>query len=189
MNNGLLRGFITLVVGILLLVMSDAAMELLIRLAGIAFLLPALVSLVSIYVTRKEAKTLPSVAISIIDVGSIAFGLWLLIYPLTFQDVFVKFMAILLFVVAIHQLYVILSARLQVKSRWQILVAPILLAVVAVCMFIWTGLAVSTFAMIVGVCAVVMALSDIIVALVLRKVMKDELKASEGGNGDIVKAE
>ena len=41
MNNGLVRGLITLVKGILLIVMSGSAMELLIRLAGIAFFLLA----------------------------------------------------------------------------------------------------------------------------------------------------
>ena len=173
MNNGLVRGLITLVIGILLIVMSGSAMELLIRLAGIAFFLPALVSLVTLYVSRKEAQRLPSIAIAVIDVGSMAFGLWLIVYPLTFQNMFVKLMAALLFVVALHQLYVAL--RLLKKRGWKMLVVPLIIAVAAAFLFFRTWEAVSVIAVAMGICAVVLALSDIVVAIISRKVSKNEV--------------
>lgn len=185
MNNGLVRGLITLVIGILLIVMSGSAMELLIRLAGIAFFLPALVSLVSLYVSRKEAQKLPSIAIAVIDVGSMAFGLWLIVYPLTFQNVFVKLMAVLLFVVALHQLYVAL--RLVKKGGWKMLVVPLVIAAVAAFMFFRTWEAVSAIAVAIGICAVVLALSDIVVAVMSRKASKNEVVPV--GDVEIVKDE
>lgn len=185
MNNGLVRGLITLVIGILLIVMSGSAMELLIRLAGIAFFLPALVSLVSLYVSRKEAQKLPSIAIAVIDVGSMAFGLWLIVYPLTFQNVFVKLMAVLLFVVALHQLYVAL--RLVKKGGWKMLVVPLVIAAVSAFLFFRTWEAVSAIAVVIGICAVVLALSDIVVAVMSRKASKNEVVPV--GDVEIVKDE
>ena len=185
MNNGLVRGLITLVIGILLIVMSGSAMELLIRLAGIAFFLPALVSLVSLYVSRKEAQKLPSIAIAVIDVGSMAFGLWLIVYPLTFQNVFVKLMAVLLFVVALHQLYVAL--RLVKKGGWKMLVVPLVIAAVSAFLFFRTWEAVSAIAVAMGICAVVLALSDIVVAVMSRKASKNEVVPV--GDVEIVKDE
>ena len=48
MNGGLVRGLMTMAIGVLLIVMGDGAMELLVRLVGVAFFLPALVSFISV---------------------------------------------------------------------------------------------------------------------------------------------
>ena len=175
MNGGLVRGLMTMAIGVLLIVMGDGAMELLVRLVGVAFFLPALVSFISVYSKRKEAGKLPSVAIAVIDVGCMAFGLWLLVNPFSFQSVFVKLLAVILLVVALFQVYEVLSTSFRRSGGWKMLVAPLLIAAIAVYLFFWTSAAISLVAVIIGVVAVVSALSDIVLAIMLRKAINKEM--------------
>lgn len=179
MNGGLVRGLMTMAIGVLLIVMGDGAMELLVRLVGVAFFLPALVSFISVYSKRKEAGKLPSVAIAVIDVGCMAFGLWLLVNPFSFQSVFVKLLAVILLVIAFFQVYEVLSTSLRTSGWWKMLVAPLLIAALAVFLFFWTSEAMSLVAVVVGVVAVVSALSDIVLAVMLRNVTKNALTVVE----------
>ena len=128
MNGGLVRGLMTMAIGVLLIVMGDGAMELLVRLVGVAFFLPALVSFVSVYSRRKEAGKFTSMAIAVIDIGCMAFGLWLLVNPFSFQSVFVKLLAVILLVIALFQVYEVLSTSLRRSGGWKMLVAPLLIA-------------------------------------------------------------
>ena len=175
MNGGLVRGLMTMAIGVLLIVMGDGAMELLVRLVGVAFFLPALVSFISVYSKRKEADKLPSVAIAVIDVGCMAFGLWLLVNPFSFQSVFVKLLAVILLVIALFQVYEVLSTSLRRSGGWKMLIAPLLIAAIAVYLFFWTSAAISLVAVIIGVVSVVSALSDIVLAIMLRKAINKEL--------------
>ena len=175
MNGGLVRGLMTMAIGVLLIVMGDGAMELLVRLVGVAFFLPALVSFISVYSRRKEAGKFTSMAIAVIDIGCMAFGLWLLVNPFSFQSVFVKLLAVILLVIALFQVYEVLSTSLRRSGGRKMLVAPLLIAAIAVYLFFWTSAAISLVAVIIGVVAVVSALSDIVLAIMLRKATNKEL--------------
>ena len=175
MLNAFFRSLSVVIIGVLLIVMGDGAMELLVRLVGVAFFLPALVSFISVYSKRKEAGKLPSVAIAVIDVGCMAFGLWLLVNPFSFQSVFVKLLAVILLVIALFQVYEVLSTSLRRSGGWKMLVAPLLIAAIAVYLFFWTSAAISLVAVIIGVVAVVSALSDIVLAIMLRKAINKEM--------------
>ena len=63
--NGIIRGLAIMLVGLLLMFMSDSAMPLLIRVTGAVFFLPALVSMVNLYITRGETAMLPKILISL----------------------------------------------------------------------------------------------------------------------------
>lgn len=184
MMNGLLRGVVTLVIGVLLVIMSNAAIELLIRIAGIAFLLPAVASLVNLYISRDEMKRFPSVLIAVVDFGSMAFGMWLLISPLSFQTLFVRMMALLLFVVALHQIFVLVSLRRKSGFYWKMCILPLVLLSIAIYLFFQTQAAVSIMAIILGVCAISSALYDIFIAIMLRKVRENEIVVLPEGTDD-----
>ena len=175
MMNGFLRGVVTLVIDVLLVVMSNAAVEFLIRIAGIAFLLPAVASLVNLYISRDEMKGLPSVLIAVVDLGSMAFGMWLLVSPLSFQTLFVRMMALLLFVVALHQIFVLISLRRKSKLYWKMCILPLILLSIAIYLFFQTQAAVSLMAIVLGVCAISSALYDIFIAIMLRKVRGNDI--------------
>lgn len=190
MINSLIRSIATLVVGIMLISMRDSAMELLIRIMGIAFFLPALVSMVNIYISRHETSRIPAILITVVDLGSIAFGIWLMIFPATFQVMFVKLMAILLFLVALHQLFVIISSRRTVKISWAMVIAPLVMAVISllvVAEVIEAGA--SALSLVLGICAVISGLSDIIITLMIKRSAQLGISssASTSGGGAVIK--
>ena len=90
MTNGLVRSIVVMLTGLLLIFCSDSVVGWLIRIVGVAFFLPALVSAINIYITRAQGEMFPKVLITIIDVGSMAFGLWLMVAPASFETLFVK---------------------------------------------------------------------------------------------------
>ena len=73
------------------------------------------------------------------------------------------------------QVYEVLSTSLRRSGGWKMLVAPLLIAAIAVYLFFWTSAAISLVAVIIGVVAVVSALSDIVLAIMLRKATNKEL--------------
>ena len=103
--NSVIRSLSAVLIGVLLIVLKDSAMPFLVRLVGVAFFLPALISVINIYSTRKGAPLFPMVLMSIVDVGSMLFGLWLIIFPITFIELFVGMLAVALFCFSLFQIY------------------------------------------------------------------------------------
>ena len=179
--NGIIRGLAIMLVGLLLMFMSDSAMPLLIRVTGAVFFLPALVSMVNLYITRGETAMLPKILISLINIGCMAFGLWLMILPETFMNLFTTLLAVLLFVFALYQVIVLVAAHRRMQVSWGMIVAPLLLIVASVIMFTVSFDDAATMSIVFGICAVVAGLSDIVISLSVRKKAVNELAGQQKG--------
>ena len=179
--NGIIRGLAIMLVGLLLMFMSDSAMPLLIRVTGAVFFLPALVSMVNLYITRGETAMLPKILISLINIGCMAFGLWLMILPETFMNLFTTLLAVLLFVFALYQVIVLVAAHRRMQVSWGMIVAPLLLIVASVIMFTVSFDDAATVSIVFGMCAVVAGLSDIVISLSVRKKAVNELAGQQKG--------
>ena len=179
--NGIIRGLAIMLVGLLLMFMSDSAMPLLIRVTGAVFFLPALVSMVNLYITRGETAMLPKILISLINIGCMAFGLWLMILPETFMNLFTTLLAVLLFVFALYQVIVLVAAHRRMQVSWGMIVAPLLLIVASIIMFTVSFDDAATVSVVVGICAVVAGLSDIVISLSVRKKAVNELVGQQKG--------
>ena len=179
--NGIIRGLAIMLVGLLLMFMSDSAMPLLIRVTGAVFFLPALVSMVNLYITRGETAMLPKILISLINIGCMAFGLWLMILPETFMNLFTTLLAVLLFVFALYQVIVLVAAHRRMQVSWGMIVAPLLLIVASVIMFTVSFDDAATVSIVFGICAVVAGLSDIVISLSVRKKAVNELVGQQKG--------
>lgn len=179
--NGIIRGLAIMLVGLLLMFMSDSAMPLLIRVTGAVFFLPALVSMVNLYITRGETAMLPKILISLINIGCMAFGLWLMILPETFMNLFTTLLAVLLFVFALYQVIVLVAAHRRMQVSWGMIVAPLLLIVASIIMFTVSFDDAATVSVVFGICAVVAGLSDIVISLSVRKKAVNELVGQQKG--------
>ena len=179
--NGIIRGLAIMLVGLLLMFMSDSAMPLLIRVTGAVFFLPALVSMVNLYITRGETAMLPKILISLINIGCMAFGLWLMILPETIMNLFTTLLAVLLFVFALYQVIVLVAAHRRMQVSWGMIVAPLLLIVASVIMFTVSFDDAATVSIVFGICAVVAGLSDIVISLSVRKKAVNELAGQQKG--------
>ena len=169
MTKNVIRSILVMLLGLVLIFMSEKAMSLLIRVVGVAFFLPALVSIVNLYVSRAESGIISKVLISIIDIGSMAFGVWLMVAPGHFEDVFMKLLAILLIIFAVYQLIMIVSAQRYSVVPFAMYIAPLVLIVFAVILFSVKMSSVSTTSILFGVCALIAGVSDLLILLKLKE--------------------
>ena len=165
MVNSVIRGLVVVLVGVLLVSMNGRALPVLVRLLGVVFFLPAFVSLVNLYMTRKGAPLLPLFMMSVINIGSIVFGACLMLFPVAFLELFVVLLALLLLCFSVFQLFVVLAVCKAEKNRWALLSVPLLLAVVAVLMLFNPFGTISTASVVLGICVVLSGLSDIVITI------------------------
>lgn len=181
MTNNVIRSVAIMLIGLVLIFMSESAMAMLIRIVGAAFFLPALVSIINLYVSRSESGIIPKVLISVIDVGSMAFGVWLMVAPAHFENVFVKLLALILLVFAVYQVIMIISAQRYSMVPMQMYIAPLLLVVAAIVLFSVSISSSSTISIIFGVSAVVSGVSDLLICLKLREGNARRLSSGKSG--------
>lgn len=181
MTKNVIRSVLVMLLGLVLIFMSEGAMALLIRVVGAAFFLPALVSIINIYVSRADSGIISKVLISVIDVGSMAFGVWLMVAPLHFEDVFMKLLAMLLVVFAVYQLIMIVSAQRYSVIPFAMYVAPLVLIVFAVILFSVEISSTSTSSILFGVCALIAGISDLLILLKLKGGSNKLIASSKSG--------
>lgn len=184
MANNVIRSLATMLIGLLMIFVSDSALPIIIRISGAAFFLPALVSIITVYVSRKESSVIPKVLITIIDVGSMAFGVWLIADPVNFVDLFTILLGVILILFALFQVVMIVTAQKHSIVPLSLLAIPLLLVVAGIIIMTDPFDASSTTSVVFGICAAFAGLSDLLISLKIGKGMK--AVESQGG-GAIVK--
>lgn len=184
MANNVIRSLATMLIGLLMIFVSDSALPIIIRISGAAFFLPALVSIITVYVSRKESSVIPKVLITIIDVGSMAFGVWLIADPVNFVDLFTILLGVILILFALFQVVMIVAAQKHSIVPLSLLAIPLLLVVAGIIIMTDPFDASSTTSVVFGICAALAGLSDLLISLKVGKGMK--AVESQGG-GAIVK--
>lgn len=182
MLNSVIRSAAMVLVGLLLLLMDNGAVILLVRLLGVAFFLPALVSVVNVWLSRAEGGLSSKMIVALVGVGSMAFGVVLIARPVLFEGIFVKLLALLLLLVAVYQMVVLLQVRRKISVGKVLFVVPLLLVVAAVVLLAVEFGNPRVMTMAFGVCALVAALWDIVVSLFRwHSLRKERLLAENGG--------
>lgn len=97
------RGLSLLVIGILLIVFAESITTWLVMLCGLAFIVPGAVAVASAF--RQSAESRLVMLYPVIGIGSIAFGIVLLIWPALFVETLMYILAAGLIFVACCQLY------------------------------------------------------------------------------------
>ena len=167
--NSVIRSLSAVLIGVLLIVLKDSAMPFLVRLIGVAFFLPALVSMVNIYSTRKGAPLFPFVLMSIVDAGSMLLGLWLIVFPATFIALFISVLAVALFCFSLFQVYIVLSSYGREGLRWGLLATPVLLAILSVVLLANPFGTMAAVTVMLGICAIVSGVSDILIYVLVNR--------------------
>ena len=169
MINDLLRGVLVTLVGVLLISLSESAMPFLVRLLGVVFFLPASFSLLNLYMARKKYAAFPKYVMSVINIGSVVFGVLLMLFPVSFLEFFVILLALALLGFSLFQLFVVLSLFWSQKTGLGLLVVPLLLTVVSIIVLLNPFDVISTASVIIGVCLVVSGVSDIVISIFSKK--------------------
>ena len=85
MNYSLIRILFALVIGLVLVIWPNAAASYIVITVGVAFLIPGVISLFG-YFGRKRPEGEAAPRFPIEGIGSLLFGLWLIVMPEFFAD-------------------------------------------------------------------------------------------------------
>ncbi|WP_294629391.1 HdeD family acid-resistance protein [uncultured Bacteroides sp.] len=161
MNYSLIRILFALVIGLVLVIWPDAAAGYIVVTVGIAFFITGVISLFGYFGRKRmENEIIPRFPIE--GVGSLLFGLWLIVMPEFFADVLMFLLGFILIMGGVQQI-----ASLSMARRWIpvpgvfYLVPSLILIAGIVALFNPTGVRNTTF-MIIGVTSLVYSLSELI---------------------------
>ena len=169
LNYVLLRVVCALIVGLVLVLFPDRAGEYLVITLGVVFVIPALAGIIAYFVQgRKKGLRFP-----LEGMGSLLFGLWLIVMPDFFADLLTIVLGIVLILGGIQEIVSFLYIRRAIPVSLWFYVVPVLILVAGiVAVFNPTGVRSVAF-MIVGISSMVYALSELLTWLVFRRRMKN----------------
>ena len=103
MNYSLIRILFALVIGLVLVLWPNTAASYIVITVGVAFLIPGVISLFG-YFGRKKSEDGVSPRFPIEGVGSLLFGLWLIVMPEFFADVLMFLLGFILIMGGVQQI-------------------------------------------------------------------------------------
>lgn len=160
MNYSLIRTICALIIGLVLVLWPDTAVQYIVITVGVLFLIPGLISLISYFGAKSEPGI--SRRFPIEGVGSLLFGLWLVVMPGFFADVLMFLLGFILILGGVQQI-----ASLSMARRWAVVpasyyVIPSLILIAGVvALFNPTGVRNTAF-MIIGISSLVYAVSELV---------------------------
>lgn len=170
LNYSVIRGICAVLMGLLLVTWPEAAIVYLVIAIGAVFFVPSLFSLVGYFTKgRQEGAMFP-----IVSIGSLLFGLWLMVSPAFFVGILMYVLGVVLVFAGISQIIQLVNARgwTLVAPGYYIMPVLILLAGLVVLLNPFAAAAIPFI--ILGVSSIVYGITDIINQLRFRK--KEEKK-------------
>lgn len=160
LNFSLIRILFALVIGLVLVIWPDAAASYIVMTVGVAFLIPGVISLFGYFVPKKTKELVTRFPVE--GIGSLLFGLWLIIMPEFFADILMFLLGFILMMGGVQQLGSLFAARrwMPVPAAFYVIPSLILIAGIVV-LFNPTGTRNTAF-IIIGVSSLVYALSELI---------------------------
>ncbi|MDE6715453.1 MAG: DUF308 domain-containing protein [Muribaculaceae bacterium] len=122
-------------IGVLLIVFHQhlQLMEYIMMLVGAMFVIPASISLISIFVSRSKPNgNNADISHSISAIGALAIGLFMIIKPIVFVGIATYLLAALLVIGGLYQLIILLSGARTFRFPIWFYIAPLLILVAGV---------------------------------------------------------
>ena len=153
-----MRAICALVIGLVLVMFPDQAGDYFVITIGIIFLVPSLVSIIGYFAQNAEMRH----RFPIEGVGSLLFGLWLIIMPGFFADLLTFVLGFILVMGGVQQLASLSAARRWMPVPGGFYVVPVLILLAGlVALFNPTGVR-STAFIIIGISSMVYAASELL---------------------------
>ena len=154
-SNSFLRTICALIIGLVLVMFPNEAGDYFVITIGVVFLIPALLSIIGYFaMSAEERRRLP--------IGSLLFGLWLIIMPGFFADLLTFVLGFILVLGGVQQIASLSAARRWMPVRVGFYIIPVLILIAGlVALFNPTGVR-STAFIIIGISSIVYAVSELI---------------------------
>lgn len=157
-SNSFLRTICALIIGLVLVMFPNEAGDYFVITIGVIFLIPALLSIIGYFaMSAEERRRLP-----IEGIGSLLFGLWLVIMPGFFADLLTFVLGFILVLGGVQQIASLSAARRWMPVRVGFYIIPVLILIAGlIALFNPTGVR-STAFIIIGITSIVYAVSELI---------------------------
>ena len=158
MNYSMARCVSAIAIGLLLMMWPEAAILYLVIAIGAMFFLPSLISLISYFKKRDEQKGY----FPIVSLGSLLFGLWLMISPAFFVGILMYLLGAVLVFAGISQIVGLLDARSYANVSTGFMVMPVLILLSGLLVLVNPFAAASVPFIILGVSSTVYGVTELI---------------------------
>ena len=165
------RSLTTAAIGILLLALREQAMPFIVMCLGVLFMLPGIFTLTLFIIPklrRYGGDGSSAVIVPIMAVGSLVLGLWMFLQPAFFVTILMWLLGGVMVVMGGTQLVNLLVAKRRVKVSFFLFLLPLLILMTGVIVLFNPFEAASIPFMILGVGAIIAALSDMISTVFLK---------------------
>lgn len=160
MNYSLIRTLCALAVGLVLVLWPDAAASYIVIAVGALFLIPGVIAMIGYFVARS-GKGVSSPRFPIEGVGSLLFGLWLVVMPDFFADVLMFLLGFILMLGGVQQIASLSLARRWMRVPAGYYVIPVLILIAGlISLFNPTG-ARNTVFLVIGVGSMIYAATEL----------------------------
>lgn len=158
MNYSIIRCICALVIGVLLVAWPEAAILYLVITIGVLFLVPGVFSVFGFLTRGKEAGG----SFPIAGLGSLLFGLWLMIMPAFFVGILMYVLGAILVLAGISQIVNLSAARNWTVVPVAFFVVPVLVLIAGIVVLFNPFTAATVPFIILGVSSIVYGISDLI---------------------------
>ncbi len=159
-NYSLVRIIFALIIGLVLVLMPDAAANYLVMTIGFLFLVPGIISIIG-YLSTKRAEGV-SVRFPIEAVGSLLFGLWLIITPDFFSEILMYVLGFVLLMGGVWQLSSLFNARKWAKVPMAFYIVPTLILLTGLFVVANPLDARDTIFIVIGVACLIFSIAELI---------------------------
>ena len=174
MNYSIMRCVSAIAIGILLMVWPETAIVYLVIAIGAMFFLPSLFTLVGYFVKGRQL----GMYFPIISLGSLLFGLWLMVSPAFFVGILMYVLGVVLVFAGISQIMQLLNARSWTQVAFGYFVMPVLILIAGLVVLLNPFAAATVPFIILGVSSIVYGVTDIINGIRFRR-KEDKTTVSE----------
>ena len=165
MNYGMMRCISAVAIGVLLMVWPEAAIIYLVIAIGAMFFLPSLFSLVGYFMKGRQM----GMYFPIISLGSLLFGLWLMVSPAFFVGILMYVLGVVLVFAGISQIANLLNARSHTVVPLGYYIMPVLILLAGIVVLANPFAAASVPFIILGVSSAIYGITELINIYKFRK--------------------
>ena len=165
MNYGMMRCISAVAIGVLLMVWPEAAIIYLVIAIGAMFFLPSLFLLVGYFLKGRQL----GMYFPIVSLGSLLFGLWLMVSPAFFVGILLYVLGAVLVFAGISQIVGLMGARSHAEVAFGFYVMPVLILLAGIVVLVNPFAAASVPFIILGVSSAVYGITELINTYKFRK--------------------
>ncbi len=164
LNNVWIRGIFSVLLGALLVLYPGAVSIYFVMLIGALFFVPGLLALIAYLRARSQGQYFPFMGL-----GSLLFGLWLLIMPGFFVYILMYILGAVLVLGGLNTLVGLMQARRHTRVAWGFYVVPVLVLASGIVVLVNPFQVAELPFIVLGAASIVYGLSDMVGAYRFRR--------------------